>query len=154
MVFHWNLSDSKSPQVSRTLLSILAVLNNAVVWMVSTRPPTSKSSRAFRNHFVTVPKAPITIGIIVTWMFHSFFNSLTRSRYLSFFSHSFSFSLWSAGTAKSTILHILFFLLIIIRLSIAFDNFSCIYYFFDFVILFQFVEVFIISLNSSGLFLS
>ena len=32
MVFHWRLSDSKSPQVSRTLLSILAVFNNAVVW--------------------------------------------------------------------------------------------------------------------------
>ena len=32
MVFHWSLSDSKSPQVSRTLLNILAVLNNAVVW--------------------------------------------------------------------------------------------------------------------------
>ena len=40
MVFHWSLSDSKSPQVSRTLFNILAVLNNAVVWMVSTRPPT------------------------------------------------------------------------------------------------------------------
>ena len=36
--------DCMSPQVSRTLLSILAVLNNVVVWMVSTRPPTSKSS--------------------------------------------------------------------------------------------------------------
>ena len=44
MVFHWSLSNSKSPQVSGTLLSILAVLNNAVVWMVSTRPPVSKSS--------------------------------------------------------------------------------------------------------------
>ena len=53
---------------------------------------------------VTVPNAPITIGIIVTYMFHSFFNSLARSRYLSFFSHSFSFILWSAGTAKLTIL--------------------------------------------------
>ena len=30
MVFHWSLSDSKSPQVSRTRLSILAVLSNAV----------------------------------------------------------------------------------------------------------------------------
>ena len=30
------MSDSKSPQVSRTLLSILAVFNNAVVWIVST----------------------------------------------------------------------------------------------------------------------
>ena len=36
-------------------------------------------------------------------MFHSFFNSLARSRYLSLFSHSFSFILWSARTAKSTI---------------------------------------------------
>ena len=97
MVFHWSLSDSKSPQVSRTLLSILAVLNNAVVWMVSTRPPTSKSSRPFNNPLVTVPKAPLTIGTIDTFMFHNFFNSRARSRYLSFFSHSFSFILWSAG---------------------------------------------------------
>ena len=36
-------------------------------------------------------------------------------RYLSFFSHSFSFILWSARTAKSTILQVLFFLLIIIK---------------------------------------
>ena len=110
MVFHWSLSVSKSPQVSRTRLSILAVLNNVAVWMVSTRPPTSKSSSPFSNPLVTVLNAPITVGIIITFMFNSFFNSLSRSRYLSFFSHSFSFILWSAGTAKSTI-----FLLIIIR---------------------------------------
>ena len=73
MVFHWRLSDSKSPQVSTILLSILSVFNNAVVSMVSTRPPTSKSSRAFNNPLVTVSKAPITIGIIVTFMFHSIF---------------------------------------------------------------------------------
>ena len=72
MVFYWTLSDSKSPQVSRTLLSILAVLNIVVVLMVSTRPPTSKSSSSFDNPLVTVPKAPITIGIIVTFMSHSF----------------------------------------------------------------------------------
>ena len=29
--FHWILSDSKSPQVSRTRLSILAVLSSVVV---------------------------------------------------------------------------------------------------------------------------
>ena len=115
MVFHWRLSDSKSSQVSKTLLSILAVFNKAVAWIVSTRPPTSKSSRSFSNPLVTVPKAPITIGIIVT-MFHSFYNSLARSRDLSLFLHSFSFILWSAETAKSTILQIspLFFLLLII----------------------------------------
>ena len=95
MVFHESLSDSKSPQVFRTLLSILA--------------------SPFSNPLVTVPNAPITFGIIVPCMLHSFFHSLASSRYLSFFSLSFSFILWSAGTAKSTILQVLFFLLIIIK---------------------------------------
>ena len=36
-------------------------------------------------------------------MFHSFFNFLARSRYLSFFSLFFSFILWSARPAKSTV---------------------------------------------------
>ena len=94
MGFHWSLSDSKSPQVSRTRLRILAVLSNAVIWIVTTRPPTSKSPRPFNNPLVIVPKAPITIGTIVTFMFHSFFSSLAKSRYLSFFLHSFSFILW------------------------------------------------------------
>ena len=115
MAFPGSLSDSKSPQVSGTRLRILAVLSNAVAWIVSTRPPTSKSSWPFNNPLVIVPKAPITIGTIVTLMFHSFFNSLPRSRYLSFFAHSFRFILWSAGTAKSTVLQILFFLLINMR---------------------------------------
>ena len=75
MVFHWSLSDSKSPQVSRTRLRILVVLSTAIIWIVSTRPPTSKSSRPFNNPLVIVPNAPITIGTIVTLMFHSFFNS-------------------------------------------------------------------------------
>ena len=73
MVFHWSLSDSKSPQVFRTLLSILAVHNNVVVWMVSIHPLISKSSSPFNNPLVTVPKAPITICIIAIFMFHSFF---------------------------------------------------------------------------------
>ena len=49
--FYRGFSD-KFPQVSGTLLSILAVLNNVVVWMVSTRPPTSKSSSPFSNPLV------------------------------------------------------------------------------------------------------
>ena len=108
MVFHWSLSDSKSPQVCRTLLSILADLNNVVVWMVSTHPLISKSSCPFINPSVTVPRAPITIGIKVTFMFFSFFNSQGRS-YLSFFSLSFNFTQWSTETANSTILQVLFF---------------------------------------------
>ena len=41
--------------------------------MVSTRGLTSKSSSLRINPLVTVPRAPITIGIIVTFMFPIFF---------------------------------------------------------------------------------
>ena len=41
MVSYWSLSDSKSPQVAGTLLSILADLNNSEVLMISIRPPIS-----------------------------------------------------------------------------------------------------------------
>ena len=101
------LQEFEWQQVSRTLLIIL---NNAVVWMVSTHPLISKSSSPCTNPLVTVPIALITTGIIATFMFHSFFNSRARSRYLSLFSHSFNFPLWSVGTEKSTILQVLFFL--------------------------------------------
>ena len=113
MVFHRSVSDSKSPEVSTTRLSILTVLSNAVIWIVSTYPPTSKSSKPFNNPLVIVPKVPITIGTIVTFMFHSNFSYLAWSKDLSFFSHSFRFILWSARTAKSTIWQILFLLIII-----------------------------------------
>ena len=87
MVFHWNLSEGKSPQVSMTLLSILDDLNNTVVWMVSAHPLIFKSSSPFTNPLVIVPNAPITIDITVTQIFHScfffFFNSLARTMYFS-----------------------------------------------------------------------
>ena len=73
MVFHWIQGDSKFPQVSKTVLSILADLDNAGVWMVSSRPLTSKSSIPCINPSVTVPSAPITIGVTITFMFYSFF---------------------------------------------------------------------------------
>ena len=124
MVIRWSLSNSKSYQIFWTLLSILSVLKSAVVWMVSTRPPTSKSPT-----LVTVTKASITIGTILTFVLHSFFNYLARSRCLSFFSHSFSFILWSTGTAKSKILKVFPFLLsiiiksgLLIRLSVCMSN--------------------------------
>ena len=42
--FHWSQRDSKSPQVSWTLLNVLADLNNAVVWVFSILPLISSST--------------------------------------------------------------------------------------------------------------
>ena len=57
-VFHWSLSDSKSPYVSRTFLSILAHFCRATVRVVLILPLTS----IFFSRFLgTVPSAPITI---------------------------------------------------------------------------------------------
>ena len=63
-----------------------------VFWPFSTRPLTSKSSRPFNNPLVTVPKVPITIGTIVTFMFHSFFNSLGKVEVLILLFTLFQFS--------------------------------------------------------------
>ena len=103
----------KSPQISRTQLSILADLNNTGVWMVSTRPLISNPFNLCTNPLVTAPRTPIRIGITVTFMFHSFSYPLARSRYLSFFSFSFNFTLWSAGAVKFTIQLVLILLLTI-----------------------------------------
>ena len=114
VVFLWSMSDCKSPQVFRTFLSILADINNAVILMVSTGPFISKSSRLFINHLVTASRAPIIIGINVTFMFLSFFRFLCK---VELFIFLFNFTLWSARTPKSTILQVLFFVLLIIMRS-------------------------------------
>ena len=80
---------SKSPQVSWTLLNILADLNNAVVLMDSTRSPSTKSSTHCTNHLETARRTPITIGICITFKFHSFFFSIPsqgRGAYFQFYS--------------------------------------------------------------------
>ena len=96
MFSHWILSDSKFPQVPRTLLSILADLN-VVDKMVCTRPFISISSNPCINHLLTVPRAPIIIVITVTYMFHSLLIPKQRSStYLSccFFSILLSGQSW------------------------------------------------------------
>ena len=71
-------SDSKSLQQSRTLQSILAYLNDTVVWMVSIFHQFSSFYSLFTKPFGTVPSAPTIIGITVTRIFHCFFSSLAR----------------------------------------------------------------------------
>ena len=71
MVFHCSLSDSKSFQVSMTLLGILADFNNAIVWMVSDRPtiifsfpaPLSSFWRPFRVHQLQLESPPLSSSI-------------------------------------------------------------------------------------------
>ena len=67
----------------------------------------------FPNPPVLVPilesSAPTTISITIIFMFHSLFSVLLQGLRTYLFLLSFSFSQWSAETAKSTIRHLLFF---------------------------------------------
>ena len=74
---------SKSYQVSRTLLSIMADLRNTVVWMVSILSLISNCSDPLTNPLGTVPYTETSIGITAIFMFHSFYSSLERSKLLS-----------------------------------------------------------------------
>ena len=58
---------------------------STVVWMVSSRLPASNSSSLFSKSLGIVSNTSVTAGIKITVMFHSFFGSLARSRYLYLF---------------------------------------------------------------------
>ena len=109
MNFHWYLSYSKSPWVSRTFFNIPADLN-ALVFMVST----------CSLILAPEPSALITVVISVTFMFHSFFPFSSRSRYLSLFFFLFFFccflSFWLCGQLE--------------RQSSLFGRFSFFFFFF------------------------
>ena len=78
MVFHWNLSNSKS-RLSRSLLNIQADHKGAVIWMVSIAPssPIPKTLRA-------VPSVPIIICISGNLIFHCFLSSLAWTSFIFF----------------------------------------------------------------------
>ena len=91
-VFHtrvnqWFLtgSDNKSLQISRILLSILAVLNIAVVWMVSTRPLISMPSSTSTKRLLIVLGEALTIGITVICIFRNIFQFSSKVLVLLFF---------------------------------------------------------------------
>ena len=93
MVFPWNLSESKSSQVSRTFLSILADLSNVVARMVPIFPPISISSLFFYPAFGDHSK-----GTIYNWYEHhpyvlQLLSTLARSNYLSVASPSSIFDI-------------------------------------------------------------
>ena len=100
MVFHRSQSDSKSPQISRTFLSIQANFNIAVIWMVLIHSLIFNFSSPLSKPLRVVPSTPITTGITVTLMFHSFLDSPARSKYLSYFSLSLIFHCVSRWDGK------------------------------------------------------
>ena len=122
MIFYRSLTESKSPWVSRTLLSILAYCSSvSILPLISTH-----SSSPLSLLMGTIPSAPTIIDTkvffflfflwsSVNFMFHSFISSLARSKYLSIFSFSFIFPLCSYETAKYTKSQGLFLLLINMR---------------------------------------
>ena len=110
MVFLWSLSDNKFPQVSRILLSILADLNNTIVWRFSAHHPIFNSSRPFTIPLGIVPSAPTKIGITVTFTLYRLFSSLVKFKCLSPLSFSLTFAVWSAKMAKYAIRQFLFYL--------------------------------------------
>ena len=57
-MFHWDPSDSKCPQISWTLLSILTDLNDAVIWMVFILPHIANSYCFLFNPFGDHSKCP------------------------------------------------------------------------------------------------
>ena len=79
MIFCWILSDSKSPDFSWTLLSILADLNNVVVCMISILHLISSSINFFTSPWRLLPARQILFDT----MFHSIFTFLAKSNYLS-----------------------------------------------------------------------
>ena len=108
------------PHVSRILISILADLNNDVVWKVSARSLISNSSRPFVQHLEIVPSTPITLDITVTFMFHSFFGSQARSTYyLVFRLFLFLFSFCGQPGRQSPLFAKCFFPFFFFTLSLA-----------------------------------
>ena len=85
---------------------------------IFTCPLISKYSSYCSNPLVTVPSTLITIGINVTFIFHSFFSSQARSRYLFLLSLSFTFTLWPFGTIMSINAYVYIYIYIYINVCV------------------------------------
>ena len=109
---HWGLSDSKSPQVSMTLLSILANLNNDVGWM-SPFVLIFTSLPGLTSIFFTVPGAPISISSLFSCSTVFYFSSKVQILFLLFI----FFEFYSVVSRENKVNHFAssLFLLIIIR---------------------------------------
>ena len=121
-------------------MSILANLSNAVVWIVLILLLISIYSNLLSKSLEIVPSAPTTIGITITLMFYNFLSSLAKSKSFSIVSLSFISAFWSARTAKSIWLKVLFILLILQSAQTAKSTILEVLFFFFFFFFFFFVN--------------
>ena len=82
------------------LFSVFRPILIMQVWRISVPPLISKSLNPLTKPLEIIPSKSVTIGITVIFMFHSYFSSLTRSRYLSLFIAFFDFHLVVGGDCK------------------------------------------------------
>ena len=80
--------------------------------MVSILPLVSSSPNLFSIFMESISKTHNTVGIIVIFMFHNYFCSVPRSKYLSRFSISFIFTLMCWETTKFSRWQVYFFWII------------------------------------------
>ena len=112
-VFHTSVSwwSFTEVWVTATLLKSLGLCS--VFWrlltMLKAHPLISISFNPFTKPLWIIPSTPITIGITIIFRFHSFFSSLAKSKYLSLFSFSLIFTLWSADSKVHYVAGSLFF---------------------------------------------
>ena len=107
--WNWSLSDNKSLQFYRTLLSILANISSAMVWIVSIL--WISSSVCLFSRFFSIVLYSFMHDLYHCYLHVLFlFYSLARFGYIFWFLFSRTLSLWSARVAKSINWQILFFL--------------------------------------------
>ena len=105
MVFHWSASDSKSPQVSRTIFRNPVDLNLDGLYLSSVLQSLYQS---FGDHSKCTNYSWYHCNLHVSYFPQS-------SPIFIPFLPSFNFTLWSAGMVKFTIQQVLYFLLTITR---------------------------------------
>ena len=87
------------PQNPNNRQPISILVDHTVIWMVSSCPVISESSRHFINPLVIAPSTLITIGITVTFIFHVFFFQCFRKVQVLILPFAF-FLLLSCGQLK------------------------------------------------------
>ena len=95
LVYSWSVHRGKEN-------ILLAEFKSAVVWMVTIFLWSPVLPCLFSRNLLTIPGAPNTIAITVTFMCHCFLSSWARFKHLSVVMYTFIFSQLSTGTVKST----------------------------------------------------